>query len=148
LDKWFTKSLIGPISHDFAMGGVVTKEQEISHAQYLDLIYSQIETLYNLVPDTPRPSTNPTPTPLTTSHDVDGVIDIFHAQTQSAHAGHTNPKYNNSNVQNTPTPSTGKTSEVNSVQSTPTGNNQNKKKGKGKNKEDNSNNPKYDKSKT
>jgi hypothetical protein len=37
LAEWFTKSLIGPIAHDVSMGGVITKEQAISHAQYLDL---------------------------------------------------------------------------------------------------------------
>jgi hypothetical protein len=41
LAEWFTKSLIGPIAHDVAMGGVVTEEKAISCAQYLDLIYSQ-----------------------------------------------------------------------------------------------------------
>jgi hypothetical protein len=41
LAEWFTKSLIGPIAHDVAMGGVVTEEQAISRAQYLDLVYSQ-----------------------------------------------------------------------------------------------------------
>jgi hypothetical protein len=85
LAEWFTKSLIGPISHDVSMGGVVTEEKAISRAQYLDLVYSQTGTLYDLIPDAPRPSTNPTPTPPTTSHAVDGVIDTFHAKTQSAH---------------------------------------------------------------
>jgi hypothetical protein len=45
LAKWFIKSLIGPIAHDVAMGDVVTEEQAISHAQYLDLVYSQMGTL-------------------------------------------------------------------------------------------------------
>jgi hypothetical protein len=96
-----------------------------------------------LILDAPHPSTNPTPTPPTTSHAVDGVIGTFHAENQSAHVGHTNPKYNNSNVQNnsTPTSSSSKTVEVNSVQSTPIGKNKNKNKGKGKNKEDKNNNP-------
>jgi hypothetical protein len=95
-----------------------------------------------LIPDAPRPSTNPTPTPPTTSHAVVGVIGTFHVEAQLTHASHTNSKYNASNVHNnpTPTPSFGKTYEVNSVQSTPTGKNQNKKKGKGKNKEDKNNN--------
>jgi hypothetical protein len=142
LVEWFTKSLIGQIARDVAMGGVVTEEKVISRAQYLDIIYSQTGTLYDLIPDAPRPSTNPTPTPPTTSHAADGVIGTFHVEAQSTHASHTNPKYNSSNVHNnpTPTPSSGKTYEVNSVQSTPTGKNQNKKKGKGKNKEDKNNN--------
>jgi hypothetical protein len=81
LVEWFTKSLIGPISHDVSMRGVVTEEQVISHAQYLDIIYSQTRKLYNLIPDTPRPSTNPTPTPSIASHVVDGVIHTFHVET-------------------------------------------------------------------
>jgi hypothetical protein len=40
------------------MGGVVTEEQTISHAQYLDLVYSQASTLYDLILDAPRPSMN------------------------------------------------------------------------------------------
>jgi hypothetical protein len=151
LAEWFTKSLIGPpISHDVSMGGVVTKEKDISRAQYLDLVYSQTNTLYDLILDDPRPSTNPTPTTPVASHAVDGVIGTFHAKSQSKKSSHSNPKYTTASVQNTPptTPSPGKTSEVNSVQSTPTGKNQNKKKGKGKNKEDKNNNQQFDKPKT
>jgi hypothetical protein len=131
------------------MGGVVIEEQAISCAQYLDLVYSQMGTLYDLISNAPRPSKNSTPKPPTASHSADGVIGTFHAETQSMQAGHTNPKSNNSNAKNTPTPnlSTGKIAEVNSVQSTPTRKNQNKKKGKGKNKEDKNNNPQSDKSK-
>jgi hypothetical protein len=104
LAEWFTKSLIGPIARDVSMGGVVTEEQVISRAQYLDLVYSQTSTLYDLIPDAPRPSTNPTPTHPVASHVVDGVIGTFHAETQSTQAIHTNPKSTTSNVQNTPTP--------------------------------------------
>jgi hypothetical protein len=150
LVEWFTKSLIGPIAHDVAMGGVVTEEQAISHAQYLDLVYFQTGTLYDLIPDAPLRSTNPTPTHPIASHAANGVIGTFHVETQSLQASHTNPKSNNSNVQNTPTltPSSGKTSEVNSVQSTSTRKNKNKNKGKGKNKEDKNNNQWSDKAKT
>jgi hypothetical protein len=132
LVEWFTKSLIGPIIRDVSMGGVVIEEQVISHAQYLDLVYSQTGRLYDLIPNVVRPSTNPTPTPLTASHVVDRVISTFHAKTQSAHASHTNPKYNNSNAQNapTPTPSSSKTVEVNSVQSMPAGKIKIKRKGR------------------
>jgi hypothetical protein len=146
LAEWFTKSLIGPITHDVAMGRVVTEEQAINHAQYLDLGYSQTSTLYDLIPNTPRLSMNPTPTPRVASHVVDGVIGNFHAETHSTHASHTNPKSTTSNVQNIPipTPSAGKNYEVNIVQSTATVKNQNKKKGKGKNKEDKNNNQQYE----
>jgi hypothetical protein len=150
LAEWFTKSLISPIARDVSMGGVITKEQTISRVQYLDLVYSQMGTLYDLSPNAPHPSTNATLTPPIASHVVDGVIGTFHAETQSKQASHSTPKSTTANVQNDtpPTPSLGKTSEVNTVQSTPTDKNQNKKKGKGKNKEDKNNNQQSDKPKT
>jgi hypothetical protein len=40
LVEWFTKSLLPPIAHDVAMGGVVTEEEAIARAQYLYLVYS------------------------------------------------------------------------------------------------------------
>jgi hypothetical protein len=149
LAEWFTKSFVNKISHDISMGGVFTKEQEISRTRYLDLVYSQMGTLYEILSDAPHPSTTTTSTTPTTSHVVDGVIGTFHADAKSMLASHTNPKYPASNVQSalTPTPSTEKTSEVNSVQSTPYGKNKSKK-GKGKNKEDRNNNPQSDKPKT
>jgi hypothetical protein len=63
------------------------------------------------------------------------VIGTFHAQPHSSSSN--NPKPISSNVQNSPspTPPTGKTSEVNVVQSTPANKNKSRK-GKGKNKED------------
>jgi hypothetical protein len=85
---------------------------------------------------------NLTSTPPVASHVVDGVIGTFHVDTRSKQDSHTTPNSTTSNVKNTPnpTPSLGKTSEVNSVQYTPTSKNQNKKKGKGRNKEDKNNN--------
>jgi hypothetical protein len=77
------------------------------------------------------------------------VIGTFHAQLQSAQTSHTTPKYHASNAQTnpTPTPPTGKTSEVNVIQSTPTSKNKSKKR-KGRNKEDKNKNPQSDKAKT
>jgi hypothetical protein len=97
------------------MGGVVTKEQAISRAQYLDLVYSQTGTLYDLLPELPRPGTSSTSSTLAASHANDGVIGT--AQAQSHSVSSTNPKSASSNVQNTPSlvTSIGKTSEVNSV---------------------------------
>ena len=46
------------IAQDVAMGSAVTEEQDISWAQYLDLVYSQFETLYDLILQAPRPSTD------------------------------------------------------------------------------------------
>jgi hypothetical protein len=113
LAEWFTKLFVNDIGRDIAMGGVVTEEQAISHAQYLDLVYSQMGTLYDLLPDLPRPSTSTTSTTPAASHAADGVIGTFQAQPHSTSS--TNPKPASSNVQNalSPTPPTGKTSEVN-----------------------------------
>ena len=58
LVDWFTKSLLPPISIDVSMGGAVIEEQAISHAQYLDLVYSQSGTLYDLIPHAPQPTTD------------------------------------------------------------------------------------------
>jgi hypothetical protein len=148
LVEWFTKSFVNEISRDISMGGVVSEERAISQDQYLDLIYSQMDTLYDLLLDAPRPSTTATSKTPAASHVDDGVIDTFHANAKSMSATHTNPKSPTSNVKNalTPTPSTRKTFEVNFVQSTPTGKNKSKK-GKGKNKEDRNNNLWSDKTK-
>ena len=54
------------------MGGAITEEKAISRAQYLDLVYSQSETLYDLIPQAPRPSTDPTKPP--TEVHVDGIV--------------------------------------------------------------------------
>ena len=72
LADWFTKLLLPKISCDVAMSGVVTEEDVIRRAQHLDLIYSQLGTLYDIIPQAPRPSndkpwTAPRPR-------VDGVI--------------------------------------------------------------------------
>ena len=45
------------------MGGGVTKEQPISHAQYLELVYSQSDTLYELIPHAPQTTYNPSKPP-------------------------------------------------------------------------------------
>ena len=55
LAEWFINSLLPSITEDVEKGGVVTEEQVIAHAQYLDLIYTQSGTLYDKIPDAPRP---------------------------------------------------------------------------------------------
>jgi hypothetical protein len=72
LAEWFTKSLLPPISRDVAMGGVITEEEAIARAQYLDLVYSQSSTLYELILNAPHTSTDPSK-PSSTAH-TDGVI--------------------------------------------------------------------------
>lgn len=41
----------------------MTEEQSISHAQYLDLVYSQSNTLYNLIPHASWPKYDPSKPP-------------------------------------------------------------------------------------
>jgi hypothetical protein len=113
LVEWFTKSFVNEIGKDIAMGGVVTEEQAISLAQYLDLVYSQTGTLYDLLPELPHPGTSSTSTTPAASHAADGVIGTAHVHSHSVSS--TTPKSTSSNVQNAPSlaTSTGKTSEVN-----------------------------------
>jgi hypothetical protein len=139
LAEWFTRSFVNEIGKDITISGVVTEERAIICAQYLDLIYSQMGTLYDFLPELPRPGTSNTSTTPAASHATDGVIGTTHAHSHSISS--TTPKYTYSNVQNAPSPTTpaGKTSEVNTVQSTPTGKNKSKK-GRGKNKKGKNNN--------
>ena len=51
LVEWFTKSLLPPITCDVAMGGAIIEEEAIAQAQYLDLVYSQYGTFYDLLPN-------------------------------------------------------------------------------------------------
>ena len=106
------------------MGSFITEEKGIGWAQYLDLVYSQSGTLYDLIPQAPRPSTNLAKSLAEVL--VDGIVGSI----QSPLAGKTAKQTQTT----TPTPSTPKVStEVNSIQSTQTSGN-NKKKGKNKNK--------------
>jgi hypothetical protein len=140
LAEWFTKYFMNEIGKDISMGGVVTEEQAIIHAQYLDLIYLQMGTLYDLLPELHHPGTSSTSIAPAALHATDGVIGTTHTHLHSVST--TTPKSTSSNVSNasSPAPPTGKTSEVNVVQSTPTSKNKSKK-GRGKNKGGKNNNP-------
>ena len=70
LIKWFTKSFVNKITVDIAMGGCVTED----HAQYLDLVYSQSGTLYEILSDAPRPSLDPTSLKSLDVPPIDGII--------------------------------------------------------------------------
>ena len=101
LVDWFTKSLLPLIARDVAMGGDVTKEQAINRAQYLDLVYSQSGTLYDLIPQAPRPTDDPSKPPQAHSN---GIIFSIQEITSSGQTSMPN--------------STTKTSDVNVVQAT------------------------------
>jgi hypothetical protein len=138
LVEWFTKSLLPPIARDVAMGGVITEEEAIARAQYLDLVYSQSGTLYELIPNAPRPSTDPSK-PSSTAH-ADGVIGSVKTQSSSQSTDMTN--------RSVTSPATGSTSlssnspptqisEVNAVQSASPQQSGGKKKTKNKPKKNN-----------
>ena len=106
------------------MGSAITEEQDISRAQYLDLVYSQSGTLYDLIPQAPCPSIDPTKPP--TEVPVDGIVGLIESPLEEKPVKQPHIS--------TPTLSTPKVSvEVNSIQSTQTSGN-NKMKGKSKNK--------------
>ena len=54
------------------MRGVVIEEKYINRTQYLDLVYSQSETLFELIPHTLVPSTDPSKPPF--EPPLDGVL--------------------------------------------------------------------------
>ena len=57
------------------MGGVVTKEQAIARARYMDLVYSQSGTLYEIIPQASRASNDPNSvTSSVKTGSVNGVI--------------------------------------------------------------------------
>ena len=93
------------------MGSAIIEEWAISLAQYLDLVYSQFETLYDLISQAPRPSINPTKPPAEVP--VDGIVGSIQPLSTAKLAKQPQTA--------TPTPSTPKVStEVNSIQSTQT----------------------------
>lgn len=51
----------------------MTKEQAISRVQYLDLVYSQFDTLYDLIPHAPRPTYDPSEPPQAHSDGITGL---------------------------------------------------------------------------
>jgi hypothetical protein len=105
LAEWFTKSFLPPIARDISMGGVVTEEETIAQAQYLDLIYSQSGTLYELLLNAARANVDPSK-PSSSSH-VDGVIGSVKT-----------PSTSQSNTLSSTSPQT-HISEVNAVQYAP-----------------------------
>ena len=74
LAEWLIMSLLPFRTEDVAKGGVVTEEQVISRAQYLDFIYTQSGTLYEKIPNAPRSNFN-VPPQIKDSHAGDGLID-------------------------------------------------------------------------
>lgn len=80
LAEWFFKSLLLKITKDVAKAGVITKEQVISQAQYLDLVYTQSGTLHEKIPDLPKQN-QITVAPLG-SNATDGMIGTVNAKSK------------------------------------------------------------------
>ena len=73
LVEWLINSLLPSITEDVAKGGVVTEDQVIARAQYLDLIYTHFGTLYEKIPNAPQSNFN-VPPQIKDSHARDGLI--------------------------------------------------------------------------
>ena len=82
------------------MGGIVTEEQAISRAQYLDLVYSQFGTLYDLIHHSPWPTTDPS-RPVT-EPPIDGIVGSVQRQTTEKYS---KKKYQTATPSNQTTPS-------------------------------------------
>jgi hypothetical protein len=98
------------------MGGVVIEEEAIARAQYLDLVYSQSGTLYELIPNATHATNDPSK-PSSTSN-VDGVIGFVKTQSTSQSTGTTQrPASTVAPSPTTPssTPPQNQVSEVNAV---------------------------------
>ena len=91
LAEWFIKSLLPSITKDVEKGGVVTEEQVIAQAQYLDLIYTQSGALYDKISDAPRLEFSVPPPPKSNrdSHSGDGVISASSTKTARSPSGKT-----------------------------------------------------------
>jgi hypothetical protein len=140
LAEWFTKSLLPQIARDVAMGGVVTEEEAIARAQYLDLVYSQSDTLYELISNATRATNDPSK-PSTTSH-ADGVIGSIKTESTTQPTGTIQWPASSASPSSTApssTPPQTQVSDVNAVQSTPSQQLGDKKKARNKPKKNNNN---------
>jgi len=109
------------IAKDVAMGGFVTEEQAIVHAQYLDLIYPQSSTLYDLLPNALRLYTDPTSSKPPETLPVNGIIQLVTKTSSKSSSSSTKQKFVSTTASNSPSnPSQnlGKTSEVIIIKST------------------------------
>ena len=74
LEEWFVKYLLAPILEDVPKFGFMTKKKVIAYAHYLDLVYTQLSTLYDSIPNALIPSNIVHPPPGKEYHVVDGII--------------------------------------------------------------------------
>jgi hypothetical protein len=134
------KSLLPKIARDVSMGSMVTEEEAIARAQYLDLVYSQSGTLYELIPNATRPTNDPSK-PSTASH-ADGVIGSIKTQSTTQSTGTIQRPTSTTAPSSTApssTPTQTQVSDANVVQSTPSQQPEGKKKARNKTKKNNNN---------
>ena len=89
LVEWFVKSLLLKITEDVAKVGVITEEQVIAQAQYLDLVYTQSGTLHEKIPDLPKQN-QITAAPLG-SHAADGMIGTINTKSKKNSSKNSSP---------------------------------------------------------
>jgi len=100
------------------MEGCVIEDQAISHAQYLDLVYSQSGALYDLLIDAQRPSMDTTSSKSLNIPPVDGIIE---SMSQTSNKASLKQKFVSniaSNPPSKPSSNPGKTSKVNVIRFT------------------------------
>ena len=115
------------------MGGVVTEEQVISRAQYLDLVYSKSSTLYDLIPHAPRPKIDPSrPATEPPNDDILGLVQTQMVEKPSKKQNQATTPSNQPAPSTKPAPSPVASAEVNAIQLNESSNG--KKKGKNKSK--------------
>ena len=89
LAEWFVKSLLPKITEDVAKARVVTEEQVIVQAQYLDLVYTQLGTLHEKIPDLPKQN-QIIAAPLG-SHAADGIIGMVSTKSKKKYSKNSSP---------------------------------------------------------
>jgi len=115
LTKWFTNSFINKISKDIAMGGCVTENQDISHARYLDLVYSKSSMLYEMLLDAPRPYLDLTSSTSPYVPPIDGIIGLVYQTSTKASSKQKTISNTSSSYPSKKPSNPGKTYEVNVV---------------------------------
>lgn len=113
-------------------GSIYLNQTYYSRAQYLDLVYSQSDTLYDLIPNAPRPSNDPS-RPSTESH-VDGLIYSVKPSSSGGHHGSSAIPPTSSTTSPSSQSHAAQSSEVNAVQSSSSQISGGKKANRGKNK--------------
>ena len=115
------------------MGGCVIEDQAIPCAHYLDLVYSQSGTLYEMLPDSLRPSSDLASSKFPDVPPVNGIIGSVSQTSTKASSKQRSASDTGSNHPSKNPSNPGKTSEVRAVQSTMVDKaSKGKKKGKGK----------------